>query len=792
MNRQALREALPPAVALLALFFLPWGPLGPAGVRFAWDLAKTHYAEAIPAFLGPVTGLVLLLAVFLRVADRTRDLLWATFGLVLLAAGLSEASEVFATRGLGPSLLVACALGAAGHRLRLAGELPRASRAALALVVVLIAAHFLWPVAAPGGEEPRVAQLVRFAGDALRAAQYGYLAFEVLVLFFAAAALATAVVAGAKIPAGAADRFLGAVYAWAVPGMLLLASVPLFLHLPPSQATGYLAVAVAAAAGLRIASLGMERAARRAAQGEFQSREERPFFARFCLTSVCAALVFFAFPRFDQPHLVWFAFLPLLFVVTDVTPRRAFLWGWWTGLVTNLGGFYWITGLLVAFAKLPRPAAFALCLLLAGYNGLVFAIWAYLTRKLEGRTRLPLALLSAVVFTSVELLIWELFPWYLGNSQYRFLPAIQVADFAGVPGVTFLVAFVGAAVHVGARALVRGLPFPRWTVVGAGATFALAIAYGLVRMWMVASDAAQAPQLKIGVAQANIAIEEPPADHLRKLRQQDEMSRDLAARGADLVVLPESAKPVLIPKAMRKLPDSVQNTGVPLLFGAESEAEVGGRKRKYNTAFFVDRDGTVLGTYDKVYLLLFGEYVPYLDRPWMEWLRKMLPYDTPLTPGTEVEVFPFRGHRLGVMICYEDILPAFTRRLAGKNPNVLLNLTNDAWFGKSSEPYHHMALSVFRAVENRLYLVRSVRTGVSGFVDATGRIYAQIDLDRRGTLLESVAMMGGTTVYREVGDVFAYAVLLMLAFALFEALRAWLRARPRPAARRKNRKGRRR
>ena len=159
-----------------------------------------------------------------------------------------------------------------------------------------------------------------------------------------------------------------------------------------------------------------------------------------------------------------------------------------------------------------------------------------------------------------------------------------------------------------------------------------------------------------------------------------------------------------------------------------------------------------------------------MDQPWLSWVKDLLPYASFLTPGTEVEVFTFRGHRLGIMICYEDILAAFTRRLAGKDPNLLLNLTNDAWFGRSSEPHHHMALSIFRAIENRLYLVRSVRTGVSGFVDATGRIYAQTEIEQPAALLREVAMLGGTTVYREVGDVFAYLVLAALAFAIGEAV----------------------
>src|SRR5439155_16345847 len=154
---------------------------------------------------------------------------------------------------------------------------------------------------------------------------------------------------------------------------LALASAPLLMHLPASTASGYLTCAVAAAGGLHLAIRGTERALRGAAAGAFATPEAHPFFARLCLTTIGAALVFFSFPRYDQTWLAWFAFLPVLFVVSDATPRRAFLWGWWTGVVTNVGGFYWITGLLVEFANMSGAVAFLLCLLLAFYNGLIFA-----------------------------------------------------------------------------------------------------------------------------------------------------------------------------------------------------------------------------------------------------------------------------------------------------------------------------------------------------------------------------------------------------------------------------------
>jgi apolipoprotein N-acyltransferase len=759
------RETLPLAGALLAVFAIPWGPVGAAGLRWAWDVLREQYAAAIPIVLAPVAGVLVLIAA--RVAEpRTRDLLWAALGFLLLGAGLGEAADTFAARGLGPLLLVGAALSATSHRLRLSDDLPRVRRLLPLAALVLVAIHLLWPVEDGKRTMVRAALLWEFAMGS-HAVPQGFLAFEAIILYYPIAIVGSAALAIWPHEPGRLDRFLHFLHMWGPAGMLLAASLPHFMYLPPTHATGFLSVAITIAASTQLAARGLARVARRAAKHEFTIAETRPFFARFALTSLSGVMVFLSFPRYDQVHLAWVALLPALFVITDVTPRRAFLWAWWTGLVTNFGGFHWITHLLERFAGLPFIAALPVCLVLCAYNGLVFALWGYVLRRLVGRSRLGLALLAALVFTAVEFLVWELFPWYFGNSQYLFLPILQIADLTGVSGVTFVVLYVSFSLHAMLRALVRGEAFPKRTAIGASVVLIATLAYGVVRMEMVSSRTAAAKKMKMGVVQANIGIDDPQDSYLRKLQDQERRTRDLAAKGADLVILPESALPMMLPRPSPPLPKLAAAFGVPVIFGTTSEDR---EKRQFNTAYLLERDGTAAQFYDKNYPLLFGEYLPFMDKPWMQWIRKALPYASFLTPGTEVEVFQFRGHKLGIMICYEDILPRFTRRLAGKDPEVLINITNDAWFGRTAEPHHHMALSILRAVENRLYLVRSVRTGVSGFVDATGRIVAASQLERPESLLHDVPLLRGTTVYRELGDVFAYLVLAVLAFVIGQAI----------------------
>lgn len=212
----------------------------------------------------------------------------------------------------------------------------------------------------------------------------------------------------------------------------------------------------------------------------------------------------------------------------------------------------------------------------------------------------------------------------------------------------------------------------------------------------------------------------------------------------------------------RNTPDRDRNAAMrgfrtPLLFGAitaEDDPDRAGEKVYYNTALLLDPDGRVLGRYDKNYLLIFGEYLPMSD--WFPFLKDWFPEAGDFRPGRTVEVFVLGETRIGVMICYEDIIPAFSRRLHEKGTNLLVNITNDAWFGKTTEPYQHLALATFRAIENRRFLVRATNTGVSAIVDPVGRIIEQTSLERPEVLVADVARLDGETPYQKYGDLFAW------------------------------------
>jgi apolipoprotein N-acyltransferase len=844
---------------------------------------------------------------------------------------------------------------------------------------------------------------------------------------------------------------------------------------------------------------------------------------RLLLCLLAGVLIFLSFPYSTVPDsniwiLAWFGLVPFLWALRGpISRKRGFWLGAFAGFVTNFGGFWWIFVVVRDFGHLPDAVAWGMSAVNAFFQGLAFAIVGYLTvrwRREDARLNI---FVFAAIFTVVEFLYPMIFPWFLGNGQYRFLPVIQIAEITGVMGITFvLVAFNGAIFQFSER-LIRKTAVSRRSVIGAVALMVVTLGYGVLRVSQVDDAIASAEKLKIGLVEANIGIWDKQARNLTRrertirlhnnLLDHQRMSMELAADGVDVIVWPESsylplddpymkrtdtfalgvdgagqvrrwnhdatagtwawqstvdakgdivavdalredawaaassggtvvadlgAGPVDVPvdaaawhdiavaarpgglhgqdgapvtfwvvgeggavafgdikkltrintdtqqtlravgmrngrfgvavgdagtlvelgpgraktldvgietalydvwlnpqgqdaiavgadgvvlsrtpKAgwsaltsagtgtlravtadgdglivagdsgrilrydnagkrwralvspvtadivsattdprggalfvdragtmLRVLGDSVttiaaktgikriagieytrvsylprdvryMKQGVPSVptreaYGADPGAELNGvttmhrtavqrgfktpiifggitvgpapedspfDEDKYNTAIMLDTHGRVVGTYDKVYLLLFGEYMPLGD--WFPSLYDIFKNAGRFTAGTDVKAFEWGGYRIGVMVCYEDILPKFTGKVADLDPNVIVNVTNDAWFGTTSEPYLHMALSIFRAVENRVMLIRSTNTGVSAFVDPTGRITGQTSMDGAETLTRDVPMMSGGTIYTRVGDLFSYLV----AFGLI----AWVILRWRAA-----------
>jgi apolipoprotein N-acyltransferase len=490
-----------------------------------------------------------------------------------------------------------------------------------------------------------------------------------------------------------------------------------------------------------------------------------------CVAS--GALMFLSCANFDVWPLAWIALVPTLFAIRGVSPRRALLLGWLTGLTANWGGFYWLYGLLAGrFGNLPPAAAGPIFLLLVGYQGFLLALWAYGVRRLT--PTIPTIVAAPVLMVALELCYWMIFPWYFAITQAWVTPVIQVAELGGPVAVTFLLVLVNAVVFE----LMVTRPLPRRRLAGALAVVVLALGYGALRIHQVDAARAGLPKLKVGLVQANFGNLEGDVRRLAplELRVQREMSADLERRGAGLIVWPESA----LYYAYRRDQTHDFDDGRSVSHGLHTPMIIGaltyGADSHYpfNSALMIEPGGRIGGRFDKNFLLLFGEYIPFYES--IPWFKKLFPAASNLARGHEVTTFAVGPYRVAPMICYEDIIPAFGRRLAALRPHLLVNLTNDAWFGRTSEPYEHLALAVFRAVEHRVDLVRSVNTGVSAFIDAAGRVTQKgpsIDPNEtpdapRTALLGEVALREPTGLYGRLGDTFGLLnVLGVLAMVIW-------------------------
>jgi apolipoprotein N-acyltransferase len=335
--------------------------------------------------------------------------------------------------------------------------------------------------------------------------------------------------------------------------------------------------------------------------------------------------------------------------------------------------------------------------------------------------------------------------------MHRTPALLQAADLGGVYLVGAILLGPNLAIAELWRARIERAR-PSRTLVAAGlAAPILSAAYGVSRMRRVEAMEAAAPAVNIGVAQGNLPLL-VRSDGVLVHRRLTEELRD---KGAHLVVWSEGSVPDVFPEATYKQ-DARRITnglGVPVLFGAGVERRDGDRTREMNTALLA---------YDKEYLLPFGEFIPFGET--FPWLYEQSPNSGRLAPGDSVAPVVLAGHPITVLICYEDILPWYvSRAVAEGKPELLVNITIDTWFGRTIEPWEHLALAQMRAVEHRRFLVRATNTGVSAIVDAAGRVTTQGGLFDEEAFVGEVRLMDPSTVYEAVGDVPWYAGALAIA-----------------------------
>ncbi len=486
------------------------------------------------------------------------------------------------------------------------------------------------------------------------------------------------------------------------------------------------------------------------------------------LSVLSGVLIFSSFPKLDCSIAAFFALVPLLHVLQGKTLREGFAAGAVAGLVGNVGILYWVAYVVVQYGYLPiyvgGAAMLALAAILSLYTGLFGAGMSYFRKR-----AIPDLVSAPVLWTAIEYgksHLFTGFPWgNLAYSQYRNTYLVQIADVTGTFGITFFIIVINV-IAFDVLSTRRFKDKAMWAKIAGGIVLtALVIGYGHYRAGNVLDAFRNRPSKDVLIVQGNIdqSVKWDPTYQRETIDIYERLSREALASKTDLIVWPETAAPFYFQDIDDKHRDVVSvavRSNSYLLLGSPSYRFKGARELVQNSAFLVGPSGDVVGRYDKVHLVPYGEYVPL--RSVFPFLGHLIADVGDFLPGRVFNLLAMGDTKIGTLICYEAIFPEIAAEYGRKGADLFVNITNDAWFGRTAAPWQHLSMVTLRSVENRKYTVRAANTGISAVIDPLGRIVARTELFERTTLKGRVYLGNHETFYTRRGDVFAWGCLVVL------------------------------
>ncbi len=497
------------------------------------------------------------------------------------------------------------------------------------------------------------------------------------------------------------------------------------------------------------------------------------------------------------PWAILFAFLPLwIFSLEKAqTAKEAFWAGWWTQFILTIIGFHWIAGTAHEFAFIPWPLSILILFLFASVIHIYFAFanltaW-WLTRKFLLDTWAKY-FLFACLFALFEYFWPSIFEWNLGYTLlWAKMPAFHFAEWIGFLGLSFLILIANAWLCILWTEWKKGVRNYLHQFIFISAMIGL----NLFGLWLKNRINEPQKQIQVGIIQANIGnLEKIYAERGKGYQSAIaekflSMSLQLVNEypEIDLLVWPETAFPDFLDdykldrEHPKKLIAGLQRINKFLLTGAysiEKGANPSVDRSTYNAVFTIGPQGQNLTPpYRKTHLLAFGEYFPLSDR--FPILLKWFPFISNFGRGngpTSLN-FPFKDSylKIGPQICYEALYPHFSRGLAKAGADILINVTNDSWFGKYFEPYQHLYMTLARGVETRRPLIRSTNTGISTAITAHGEVLelSPVQSEWQGVLTIPYQENAPLTIYTRFGGWLpAFLLLFTIATLLLGATNA--------------------
>jgi apolipoprotein N-acyltransferase len=472
-----------------------------------------------------------------------------------------------------------------------------------------------------------------------------------------------------------------------------------------------------------------------------------------------------SFPSLNLEWMAWISFIPLFIALYDQSARNAFLLGLITGLCHYGTLLYWVVVALSHYGGIPVIPSLAVLLLLVIYLALypaLFAVFFIRIRHLRMSSILGAGMWVSLEYARAHLLTG--FPWcLLGYSQFLRLPLIQIADITGVYGISFLVMLTNVVLY---KLLLYWLYERKRFLTAEVAILASMIGgtllYGYYHVGQIPQSGGGEKTIRVAIAQGTIdqSVKWDEEFQYKTVAIYSALSQQSAPFRPHLIIWPETAVPFFFQDSGR-LAELVRGvalrTNAGLLFGSPAYEAAGDTLSYYNRVYLLHGDGHH-EYYDKVHLLPFGEYVP-LQR-FLPFVHRLVPAAGDFTPGKKLQPLSSNHFLIGPLICYEAIFPQLSRELARKGAELLVNVTNDAWFGRTSAPHQHVSMAVLRCVETRLPMARAANTGVSAVILSNGKIVKQSGLFTRELLTYALGVEQQKTFYSQYGDFFAILVVV--------------------------------
>lgn len=510
--------------------------------------------------------------------------------------------------------------------------------------------------------------------------------------------------------------------------------------------------------------------------------------AMFLMPVLSGILMYSSFPPLDMPLFVWIALIPLFISLRSAGCLKGFFLSFLTGVVFSGSHALWLN----VIPDLKAPAF----LLIITYGSIYFGLFGLFYCLVLRRTALPAVLIASIIWAAIEYVRSNLsflaVPWaLLGHTQHSNIEMMQIASFTSVYGISFLIVLLNSAVTEGLLYIkekytgkdTQQIKYKTalYSLICSLTILLLVYAWGHYQIRENGKN--NKTLLTASLIQGNIPQEEKWDRKFRKkiMARYKELTEEASKEHPDIIIWPEAATPGYLKydfEVYNFVRDLVRKTGTTLLTGSSSYAKIGGREQRsykfINSAFLMDGNGKILSYYHKKRLMPFGEYLPLEGKfPWPRWL---VPDHGRSLPGTESTVFQVPEGKFGVVICWENLFSDTFREFVKRGSQFMVNITNEAWFKKTEVSSLLMTISVFRAVENRVALLRCANTGITSFIDPLGRVRAKVtdkegnDLMVTGALTISVPEPGTRTFYTKYGDIFALLCVITSVIFIITAM----------------------